>query len=577
MRTALLVAGLALAAASPAWAQVQDSAQVRALLQTRQLMAADSACLAPANSGAVQGDSGLRRSCGAISAFVQNPDSAAGQRAALAALRTTSRTFPPPQTATLAPGAALGTQAVASPGAGVGIPTALTDFLITRAWQEMVQAFFADVAKDLAKDPKVSALFPSTLKLLTRLDTVGYRALLPAIRASFNSDLQSLPKHIAGKAFFPDSTPVWAQAAAAFSDPFIAIVQGGSPMAALGSLARVDAAQVPDANLLATLHCIGSLASKRDREARSARQAAADPRADAVYGALVNCDQGRSLASTPDVSAKLTDLADVINRESAAATRDESASQRAETVLNSIVRVLREAAHGKDSADVVKAADLADALAHALANHDWSALAASVLALVPDNGSWTRLVTLGAALASAKSGQEVSDALTAAADPVGSFRARRQGHKLSFAIVAYAGAQYGWENLPDLGTPAGTRGSELGVALPLGLELAHDADIWFVHSIGLFVNVLDLGTLASYRLSHLKLSVDTVETVPNASLADVFAPGASVMLGLSRQLPLSVGFGVEYVPSLRSGTSSGRLSAVRFSFIAGLDLTLFRF
>ncbi len=582
MRMTSLLAALALAAATRVWAQGQDGVQKKALTQTLQVFAADSACRATAatNRVALEQDRDLQRFCVAIQTFVRNPDSVAAQAAAVAALTTN------PQVVATAPAvaqqlaAADAAQARGSPDAGVAIPTVLTDFLITRAWQEMVQSFFSDVAKNLADDSKVKALLPSTLKLLARLDTLGYRALLPALRASFNSDLQSLPKNITDKAagFFPDGVPVWAQAAAAFTDPFIAIVQGGSPMAALASLSGLSASQVPNADLLATLQLIGNLAARRDQRARLGRQDIADP-SDAVYGAIVAANVGSSQATERDVDPRLGDLVQVIKRESQAETRDEDASQRAEAVLGAVVRVLRGAAHGNDSADVVRAADLADALAHALANHDWSALAASVLALLPDNGSWTRLVTLGAALASAKSGQEVSDALTAAADPVGSFRARRVGGRTTWAVVAYFGGQAGGEWLPGV-TSGASVGVEAAVALPIGVEVAWGNLPHGISKFGIFFSVLNLGTLASYRLSHLNFSTDTgkatVNGEPEGSLSQLIAPGVSLTMGVAK-IPLTFGLGAEYVRRLRDAPGRGPLNAVRVSAFIGLDLTLFRF
>lgn len=591
MRTLSLVVLVGLAAASGAAAQAPIPSQGTSLIRTRVMLELDSLC----RSG--KPPSRDPTFCPRLQAFVANPLDTTAQREP--ALDTVFRDMAfrnlvlaeQTQVAVAPAGGAV----AASPDIGSALVFGMTDFLLSRARDEVVTSFFAKVKEQFAKDPSLQKLFPSTWGVIQQVESLGYRALLSAIQAALDADLQSLPANLpaASSLLGAGASAKWLQAGAAFAGPVRAIAAGEAPLTALGSLASLSETAVPDVNLRNALRLIGKLAAEAGAGVQAGPGTPAisesltatlgRPRDRNVFLAVVLQDlnvQPRSLpqasTSLESIVARLAELRVVIQREQNKDLRDPESSQRVAAVLVATVGVLREVQpflSTGDTADVRRALDLADKLGRAVASRDWGPFVVEVLKVVPKlDPKVARLVVLGAALASAQTPAQVTDALTAAADPVGSFRARRQSGHWTFAIVSYFGAQTGLEWLPDV-AGKGTGGWQGGLALPVGLEFAKGCGS---ASVGLYVSILDLGTLASYRLSNKQPASTTVNTGPNTSFAQLFAPGISLMFGLTRDLPMSLGVGLEYAPRLRD-TGAGAANVLRASVFFGVDLTLFRF
>jgi hypothetical protein len=136
------------------------------------------------------------------------------------------------------------------------------------------------------------------------------------------------------------------------------------------------------------------------------------------------------------------------------------------------------------------------------------------------------------------------------------------------------------------------------VFAPLGVEISRGIPRAFPSSVGLHLSVLDLGTLVSYQLSDARLPIDdpatdgeadgnggasaAVDASPDINFSHVFAPGAYLVLGVTRTKPITIGFGAQYAPRLRGveddGTLDiGALDAVRWGGFVAVDLTFFRF
>jgi hypothetical protein len=189
---------------------------------------------------------------------------------------------------------------------------------------------------------------------------------------------------------------------------------------------------------------------------------------------------------------------------------------------------------------------------------------------------------LAARLADARSGDDVRSAFEAAATPVGGWQAKRYREGGRGSVTAFPGATAGAEWLVGDGRP----GAALGLALPIGyeLQLLSRADgsgtttpgcALGVCSVGLFLPVLDLGGLVSYRVS----GTEAVESTPNTSLRQVFAPGAFLSLGLGRT-PATLLLGGQFMPAQRKVTDEeAGLSGNVFRFGVGIsaDVVLLRF
>jgi hypothetical protein len=115
-------------------------------------------------------------------------------------------------------------------------------------------------------------------------------------------------------------------------------------------------------------------------------------------------------------------------------------------------------------------------------------------------------------------------------------------------VGALLGVASGQEWLTAKTRPAG---AIISVFSPVGAHATMNLGS-SVHA-GLFLAVLDLGTLTSTRIAEetsSKNGVDVeVDSEPNLSFRQVFAPGAFVTLGVAG--PLVIGGGVQAVPEAR--------------------------
>ena len=195
------------------------------------------------------------------------------------------------------------------------------------------------------------------------------------------------------------------------------------------------------------------------------------------------------------------------------------------------------------------------------------------------------LAMLAATTASAESAEDVTEALHAVAAPVGSYRVKRISGSTRFTVTSYVGAVAGYEprlygggvNLSDEGGYVG------GLAAPIGVELSQG---FGGASLGLFVSVLDVGALVSQRFDNLVAEVEgsaeeaDIQGATEPRFVQVFAPGAFLTLGVSKNWPLSFGLGGQWIPDQRTIEINGteqRASALRWSAFLAVDLTLFAF
>lgn len=195
-----------------------------------------------------------------------------------------------------------------------------------------------------------------------------------------------------------------------------------------------------------------------------------------------------------------------------------------------------------------------------------------------------RFAIFGAGLAMAKDTDEVEAALVAFADPVGSFRARREkkkrreGPSFDVSLVSYFGGAVGLERATRDRGDRPFRNMHLGAFLPVGIELSQGRGNY---SLGLFLSPLDLGTVLSYRKpGTILLETDEeveIESEPEIDKSNLFVPAAYVVVGLSKKYPISTGLGAQYAPALRRLGDGSTTGAFRVSAFIGVDLTLFRF
>lgn len=184
---------------------------------------------------------------------------------------------------------------------------------------------------------------------------------------------------------------------------------------------------------------------------------------------------------------------------------------------------------------------------------------------VPRNVS--RVLALANDVAAANGSPAVSKAL---ADFVsngdGYLRKRSRDVNFYYSVNAYLGA------LPGLERAGGSTRFFAGPYLPLGVEFG------FRHSWPkLFLQLADLGALASWRVGH---AGDSLQSAPVVGVSQVFSPGAYAVVPVPTA-PFAVGLGVDLAPGLRQikhsseGTQRPNVHAWRFGVFVAVDVPLF--
>lgn len=199
--------------------------------------------------------------------------------------------------------------------------------------------------------------------------------------------------------------------------------------------------------------------------------------------------------------------------------------------------------------------------------------------------TWTRGIVFASDLVNAQNSEQVTAALGRFADNGGGVMAKRNARGLRVSLNAYGGVFGGRETADDQGARFG------GVYLPVGFSAVLPATVKLVGRrrlgrFGLFVQAVDLGALASWRLSSSSSDNEKIDERPQVGVAQVISPGVFVTFDL-HALPLTFGYGGARSPQLREKsqletTSAGEqttthtlVDAVRRGFFIAFDIPLF--
>jgi hypothetical protein len=186
--------------------------------------------------------------------------------------------------------------------------------------------------------------------------------------------------------------------------------------------------------------------------------------------------------------------------------------------------------------------------------------------------SVAQLIALAADVAEAEDASDVTAALDAIAEPVGSWR--RKHDTAGISLTGMVGIEGSFElGLADANDPV-RDGFGFAPKLAIGVDFHFpipDGDF----RVSLFVPIVDVGNVVSVRFADLGSdSVAETEVLPDVTYAQLFSPGLYATLGLGRT-PLVVGLGASYVPALRTAEGSDtRTSVLRFGLFLAVDTTL---
>lgn len=172
---------------------------------------------------------------------------------------------------------------------------------------------------------------------------------------------------------------------------------------------------------------------------------------------------------------------------------------------------------------------------------------------IQDNDVMTHFLKYGifmANLLEAESPASVQAVIEAAALPPGSYSVKRYS-RFNLSLNAYLGAFGGREQIE--GEQRSGKLNNLALTAPVGIyagwglagKRASASKFTKPWSLGLFLPLIDVGTLASFRLDD-----QTVDVLPTITLGQIFAPGLFAELGIAGT-PISLGVGGQVGPRLR--------------------------
>ena len=180
-----------------------------------------------------------------------------------------------------------------------------------------------------------------------------------------------------------------------------------------------------------------------------------------------------------------------------------------------------------------------------------------------------------ASIATAKTSDEVEQAIETYILPVGSSRIKKNSN-FNIALNAYAGLYLGSEKIGGVDNNYKIFNA-YGVTAPIGISVStginkYTKNAW---STSLFFSIIDIGAPVAFRFKD-----DKTEQIPSIQLKDIVSPGVFFSVGLPR-VPISVNLGWQMGPVLRkidpsvAGKASSNYSRISISFL--VDIPLFNF
>ncbi|WP_448701834.1 hypothetical protein ACFGVR_06225 [Mucilaginibacter sp. AW1-3] len=205
--------------------------------------------------------------------------------------------------------------------------------------------------------------------------------------------------------------------------------------------------------------------------------------------------------------------------------------------------------------------DDATNMASNIKSNDYAALVLNSSALLADllgsnytfKESYIKYGTFMANIIQANNSDEVNAAIEAAVLPVGSASIKRET-PVNISLNAYIGPTFGSEYISKSQNPTAP---VVGITAPVGVafSLGNNKSPNAAATVGgkshtLFVSLIDVGALASYRLSD-----NTTTVASEIELKNIVSPGLFYYFGFGK-CPISIGFGAQLGPQLRTVTGT---------------------
>ena len=162
---------------------------------------------------------------------------------------------------------------------------------------------------------------------------------------------------------------------------------------------------------------------------------------------------------------------------------------------------------------------------------------------------FTRYGSFMAAVATAKTSDDMETAIEAFVLPAGSSSVKRES-PVNISLNAYTGLFLGHESIQGISNSHIF--NSYGLTAPIGISINRGErrlfNPWWGNghsSFSLFISIIDIGAVAAYRFRD-----DTTSQVPKIQLKNILSPGAFLSIGIPKT-PLSLNLGAQMGPNLR--------------------------
>jgi hypothetical protein len=177
--------------------------------------------------------------------------------------------------------------------------------------------------------------------------------------------------------------------------------------------------------------------------------------------------------------------------------------------------------------------------------------------------------TFMASVVEAKTSDDVKNAIEAAVLPVGSSSIKRETD-FNISLNAFIGPFGGMEYLPKL--KSNRSSFVMGVTAPVGVAFSFgklgSSATRGGKSVSIFLPLIDVGSLATFRLSD-----DSSEVASEVKLKNIISPGLYLYYGFGK-CPISLGIGGQLGPQLRTVTAKDINVDKNYYFRFGVNLTV---
>lgn len=228
---------------------------------------------------------------------------------------------------------------------------------------------------------------------------------------------------------------------------------------------------------------------------------------------------------------------------------------------------------------IIEASSKTIEIAQDISVRNYSAVVVDILKILSDNKDVpddfkefiVKYGSFAANVVQAKNSDDVENAIEAIALPVGSASIKKNT-SWNVALNAYLGGFYGNEYLSE--KVNGKWRPISGVYAPIGITISKGLGKKG-GSLSLFVSVIDIGSVASFRLTDT-----STEKLPKLTLQNIFAPGAGIVYGIPKW-PISIGYSYQFGPVLREITATDKVTSdkpnSRWQFFLAVDIPLLNF